>query len=109
MKKHDSRVYNENAKKARRKWSRILVQVFVILFAALFVLGLCLPLRPRESDLEKRELAKFPAFSFAALWDGSFFEDVSTWFADTFPFREQLLSAEAGVESLYGLRGEEIY
>ena len=101
--------YNENTKKSRRKWSRRLIYGFSACIAVFFIIGLLFPLRPKNSELEKRELAQFPAFSFAALWDGSFFEDVSTWFADTFPFREQLLSAQAGVENLYGLKGEEIY
>ncbi len=93
----------------RRKWNKRMIHAFWIALCALFVLGLLLPLRPAESSLEKRKLSTFPKPTLASLWDGSFFSGVETWYADTYPFREQFLRAEAGLENLYGLKGEEIY
>ncbi len=84
----------------------------VVFFAALFVfvvIGLIYPLRPTESQLEKRTLEEFPAFSMASFWNGDYFDNLSTWYSDTFPFREKLLSANAAFENLYGLKGEQIY
>ena len=72
------------------------------------VIGLLLPLRPKTSVLEKRELEKWPAFSLQAIWDGTYFSQISTWYADTFPFREKLISADGNVKKLYGLRGDQI-
>ena len=60
-----------------QKVGRITIRIFFLLMAVLFITGLLFPLRPSESELEKRSLAEFPAFSFAALWDGSYFEQLS--------------------------------
>ena len=43
------------------------------LLCCLFALGTLLPLRPRYSDAEKRELKQFPAFSLQGLFAGSYF------------------------------------
>jgi hypothetical protein len=100
---------NQNTRHLRRIWNRRTLKIFSGTFAVLFLFGLLFPLRPSESELEKRQLAGFPAFSFEGLWDGSYFQDLSLWYSDTFPLREQLLSAEAGMENLYGLRDEALY
>ena len=72
-------------------------------------LGLLLPLRPKESELEKRELSKFPKPTVSTVLNGEFFSDISTWYADTFPFRETLMSANAKMKKLYGITTQEIY
>ena len=62
-----------------------------VFFAALFLLAVIswiIPLHPKTSEAEKRDLAQFPAFSWAALTSGDYFDDINTWFADTFPFRD---------------------
>ena len=73
-----------------------------------FVLGLCWFLRPAESETEKRELTKFPTFTMESFLSGEFTDQVSLWYADTFPGREGLMKAYHGVESLFGLRGEQL-
>ena len=75
----------------------------------LLILGLLLPLRPSYSESEKRKLAELPAPSLRTLSDGSWFRDFSSWYSDTFPFREKLLSWEASLEKYYGFQGEAIY
>ena len=96
-------------KKLRRKWNLRFIQVFQILGIVLFVLGLLLPLRPKISELEKRELASFPSFSLAKIWDGSYFADISTWYSDSYPFRETFLSLGSLMESSYGIHTQEIH
>ncbi len=96
-------------KKLRKKWNLRFIQVFQILGIVLFVLGLLLPLRPKISDLEKRELASFPSFSLAKIWDGSYFSDISTWYSDSYPFREAFLSLGSLMESSYGIHSQEIH
>lgn len=108
MDQNDLRV-KKKKKKIRKKWNLRIIHIFEGILAAGFLLGIIIPLRPEASDLEKRELAEFPALSWEAIWDGSFFGDVSTWFSDTFPFREALLSAESGIENMYGIHTEEIH
>ncbi|MBQ2677069.1 MAG: hypothetical protein IJF54_06705 [Clostridia bacterium] len=83
--------------------------ISLLLCLTLTVCGFILPLRPTFSDSEKRELAKFPAFSFAALFDGSYFRNIDTWFSDTFPFREQWISGNAQVKQYYGISINQVH
>ncbi len=75
---------------------------FLAVLAALTVVSFIIPLRPTVSEIEKRELAKFPAFSLEALADGSYFDDISTWYSDTFPGRESWLRLATDIQSLHG-------
>ena len=86
----------------QKKKRKIQVAVFLSVLFVGFVVALILPLRPKVSESEKRELAKFPKFSFSALADGSYFKGIDTWFSDTFPFREALTSANSKLTSWYG-------
>ena len=40
---------------------------------------------------------------------GEFFSDISTWYADTFPFREALSTANSKFRQLYGRTTEELH
>ena len=91
----------------RRRERRAALRVCKVFFAALFLLaliGLFLPLRPQFSDLEQRELTKFPKPTVDTFWNGAFFDQVNTWYADTFPFREQFLQLESGITRFYGVQ-----
>ncbi len=66
--------------------------------------GLLFFLRPSESQAEKRKLTEFPAFTWADFWDGTYFSAITTWYADTFPGRDGLISAQQALENLYGIR-----
>ena len=79
----------------------------VILLCVGFLLGLCWFLRPTESETEKRELTKFPTFTIDSFLSGEFTDQISLWYADTFPGREELIKAYHGIESLFGIRGEQ--
>ena len=94
--------------KIQKTYLSLKIQIFFIVLLVIAVIGLLLPLRPKESALEKRELEKFPSFTVASFLDGSYFNQISTWYADTFPFREKLLEANASVKGLYGIQGEQI-
>lgn len=93
----------ETRKTAKRK-----VCVFAVTLLIFFAIGLLTPLRPTTSALEKRELTEFPTFRWAALWDGSYFNQISEWYADSYPFREGLLGAYHRLQDMYGLRGEQL-
>ena len=86
-------------------------KIMIILFCSVmiigFVLGLAFFLRPERSDSENRELTKFPSFTFATFLSGEYTEQISTWFADTFPFREGLIAANDFVMSLKGFGDEQ--
>lgn len=68
-----------------------------------------IPLRPTYSETEKRNLAQFPKFSANALATGSYFQDISTWFSDTFPYREVLTKANTKLKSFYGFDSVSIH
>ncbi len=94
--------------KIKKKYLITKKRVFLITLFVIGFIGLFIPLRPKESVLEKRELEKFPKFTLSSFWDGSYFSAISTWYADTFPFREQLLNANSSFKNLYGVQGEQI-
>ena len=73
-----------------------------------FILGLCWFIRPATSETEKRELTKFPTFTMESFLSGEFTDQVSLWYADTFPGREGLIKAYHGIESLFGIRDEQL-
>lgn len=54
--------------------------------------------RSTYSHLEKRELARFPAFSWQDLRSGAFTKAVSSWFSDSEPFRDDLMSVSMSVK-----------
>ena len=82
-----------------------LLGVVLLLFGAL--LGILIPLRPSVSEVENRTLTKFPEFTLETFLNGEFFSDVSTWYSDTFPLRDRLISAEQKITALYGIAGDE--
>ncbi len=99
---------NEEKKRIRRGFLNVKICVF---FAALFVfavIGLIIPLRPTESVLENRTLDRFPSFTLASFLNGDYFSEISTWYSDSYPFREELLTANSKFEDLYGIRGEQL-
>ena len=108
MRKEQRKVLAEKYKRLKRKVNRIGVRGILILLGAGFAVGMCIPLRPEHSDLEKRDLAAFPKLTASGLWDGSWFSDLSTWYSDTYPIREGLIAGASRVEGLYGLQGEQI-
>lgn len=93
--KHDSPA------EGRKPRARYAIPFFLVL-AVLTVVSFIIPLRPTQSYSEKRNLAQFPEFSWEALSSGSYFDDITTWFSDTFPGREDWLRLSAAVSELHG-------
>ena len=99
--------------KAQRKKINGLVRGIKILgfggmLAVMGFIGLLWFARPDTSVVEKRDLAEFPELSWSAFWDGSYFKGIDTWYADTFPLREGLISGSQTMENLYGIRSDQI-
>lgn len=86
----------------------LLPGLFFICLTLGMLFSLIIPLRPTYSEVEKRELASFPSFSFSSFANGEFFKGIDTWFADTFPFREKLISVNSKLSELRGV-GDKIY
>ena len=77
---------------------------FFAALLALTVLSWALPLRPRHSELEQRDLEEFPPFSLSALLSGDWFDGINRWFSDTFPLRERWVETQNSFSELYGDR-----
>lgn len=75
---------------------------FLCVMALLTILSFIIPLRPTQSQMEKRNLAEFPDFTWDALVSGSYFDDITLWFSDTFPGREEWLRLSTSISSLHG-------
>lgn len=88
-------------KMAYRPGPKFSVPFFVTL-GILTVVSFLIPLRPQRSYAEKRDLARFPEFSFSALVSGDYFDGISLWFSDTFPGREKWITLAQYDDSLYG-------
>lgn len=98
--------------RARRRWNRrvltLKLAAFFLTLAILGLIGLLWFLRPEQSALEKRTLTAFPKLTWSSFWDGSFFSQVDTWYADTYPLRETLISGNMALREAYGLRDRQI-
>ena len=86
------------------KWRNYAVRACTAIMFVGCILGFVFFLRPSASALENRNLTPFPAPSAETFLDGQFFTDVSLWYADTYPFRDQLVGAARSVQSLYGIQ-----
>ena len=89
----------------RLSWINIAVLCGALLA---FFLGSLLGPKPERSAVEKRDLARFPAFSAEALRSGTFTRDIETWYADTFPFRDAFVGLSAVVDEAHGVRVDDV-
>lgn len=99
--------------KSKRKQANGLIRgvkilAFGLMLAVMGFIGLMWFLRPDTSVIEKRTLTEFPSITWSSFWDGSFFKAVDTWYADTYPLREGLISGSQSLENHYGLRFDQI-
>ncbi len=86
----------------------LLVSSFAILMVVGLILGFIIALRPQKSEMEKRELTKFPSFSAAEFADGEYTSGIGTWYADTYPGREMFIQAAQGLKLLYGIQRDAV-
>lgn len=85
--------------------------LFIVLttFAAITVVFNFFP-RSTFSALEKRELARVPSFSWETLKGGEFTRDLSAWFSDSEPFRDEFMTLSMtlkGLQAVHLGEGEE--
>ena len=84
------------------------VTLFLVFLAVMSGFALYLPNRPSYSELERRELTPFPEATPLRVLSGAYFDDINTWFADTFPARERFLGFHSWTEEHYGFRAHTI-
>ena len=78
------------------------ITAIAIVFLAFVVVFDTFP-RSTVSELEKRELAEFPAFSWERLANGSFTSDISAWFSDSEPYRDVFMTLSMQIKDLIAL------
>lgn len=91
-------------KKQILQLSRLIAVVsvcFCLVIGCLF--GSLFFIRPDKSMIEKRKLTEFPAFTFSSFLDGSFFNDISLWYSDTYPMRDTFIAmGQSFQKNFYG-------
>ena len=98
------RRYTRSQRQQLKKFRTLGVLIFAAVMAIGAFIGLLFFVRPKKSTVEKRMLAKFPSFTITSFLDGSYFEDVSLWYSDTYPMRDKLVSADQSLKKLYGIQ-----
>ena len=78
------------------------IAIVAVVFLAFVLVFDTFP-RSTVSELEKRELATFPEFSWQRLADGSFTSDVSSWFSDSEPYRDVFMTLSMQIKDLIGI------
>lgn len=94
--------------KNRKHGCKVKAFLFFFVLFFLMVVSFLLPLRPKESLMEGRDLTKFPEFSAEALFCGEFFHGIDDWFSDTMPGRDRFLEFNRKLQKLYGVRTIEV-
>ena len=92
-----------------KKAALVKIVAFLAAIVAGAVISLLIPLRPKRSVTEKRMLSSFPEISVDDFLDGTYFAGIDTWFSDTFPGRDGLISCNEFMTGLYGIRKNVIH
>ncbi|MCQ2456320.1 MAG: DHHW family protein [Clostridia bacterium] len=89
-----------------RQTDVICISVAAIVFGIFVILNLFQFNRPTKSEVEKRELARFPKLTWSSLTSGDFTEGINSFFADTFVFRDNFVSLSKKLDTLKGAKGD---
>ena len=85
------------------RYNRILVAWIAVMMTAFVVVFCTLP-RSTYSELERRDLLRFPEFNWESLRSGGFTQSVSNWFSDSEPFRDVLMRGSMELKSLMAFK-----
>lgn len=97
----------QTLRRAKRKINAVFCVVIVGLLVLVGFLALILP-KPKESEVEKRELASFPEFSVSNLLSGKFTDDLGIYYSDTFPQRDLLVHVSFQLAEQRGIRYDDV-
>ena len=85
------------------RWRMFGVGAFAVIMVLGGFIGLLFFARPTSSAVEMRNLTEFPQITVESFLNGSFFTDVSLWYADTYPLREPMVAADHAIDGLFGV------
>ena len=86
-----------------------MVRVVLIIWIAATVLAILPMFRESYSEVEKRELKKFPEFSWESFANGDYFDEISLWFSDTFPLRDGFVSLNTKLTNTFGINTVQVH
>lgn len=86
-----------------------MMRVVIIIWIAAAILAILPFFRSTHSEVEKRDLKKFPKFTFADLLSGDYFDDISLWFSDTFPMRDGFVSLNTKMTNIFGINTVQVH
>lgn len=84
------------------KQNTIYIIVTTLFFCAIAVVFNFFP-RSTISELEKRELQAFPSFSWKSIANGSFTNDISSWYSDSEPYRDVIMNISMLLKKQQGI------
>ena len=85
------------------RWHMVGVAAWGTVMVLGAIVGLLFFARPTTSAVEMRNLTTFPEITVESFLDGSFFTDLSLWYADTYPLREPMVAADHAIDGLFGV------
>lgn len=100
-------VPSRRRKRVHRMSQLYSVTLFFFTLIMIAGLGIVIPARPNISEKEKRSLAEFPSFHAKEFLNGDYFSDISLWYSDTFPLRDDFIEANKEIQKLYGFDTDE--
>lgn len=111
---NDNNVLDENMKLLKSIRSQHVVDINMVrivltLWLAAAVLAILPMFRESYSEVEKRELKKFPKFTFLSLASGDYFDEIGLWFSDTFPLRDGFVSLNTKVNNAFGINTVQVH
>ncbi len=89
--------------KRKNELSKINIFIFVATLIIFSALSVIMP-KKTVSEIEKRELAKFPKYTKESLFSGEYFKGIENFYNDTFPFRDKFLQISSHINESKGIR-----
>lgn len=96
----------ERERQHRKRLEGRLSAACLLILLAVFVLGVVFFLvfpRSTKSQIEKRDLAKFPSFSLESFFSGKFTAGIATFYDDTVPYHDGFKNLGNNIKSVFGL------
>lgn len=93
MEQNNNDLKNKSSKNGAAVMYIVFVGIFFVILTAIFVF---MP-RSKYSELEKRDLAEFPDTETIKKDPAKFTSGVSTWFSDTEPYRDELMTMSMNI------------
>ncbi len=111
---NENNVLDENMKLLKSIRSQHVVDINMVrivftIWIAATVLAILPMFRESYSEVEKRELKKFPKFTFSSFASGDYFDEIGLWFSDTFPLRDGFVSLNTKINNTFGINTVQVH